>query len=61
LNLASSSAKIEFVMSQMFPASTNKAPFKLPNKSNLYSALVKNLRLPILYSNPEFRLPGPKS
>ena len=54
-------AKIEFVISHIFPASTNKAPFKLPNMSNLYSTLVKNFKLPILYSKPEFLFPGPKS
>ena len=61
LNLALSSTKLDPEISHIFPASTNSAPFNLLIISNRYSALVKNLKLPILNSNPEFLLPGPNS
>ena len=61
LNLESSSTKLEPEISHILPASTNKAPFILLKTSNLYSTLVKNLKLPILYSKPVFLLPGPNS
>ena len=61
VNLASSSTKLVPEISQIFPESTNKAPFNLLKTSNRYSTLVKNLKLPVLNSKPVFLLPGPNS
>lgn len=45
---------------QMFPASTNKAPFKSPNRLKRCSALRAILKLASLNSLVVFKLPGPK-
>ena len=60
-NFSFSFTKLDPEMSQMFPASTNKAPFSFPITSKRYSKLVKNLKLPILNSKPLFLAPGPNS
>ena len=44
----------------MLPASTNKAPFKSPNKLNLCSALNAILKFASLNSFVVSKLPGPK-
>ena len=61
LNFPPPSINSELVMSQMFPASAKKAPLRLFKRLNRYSKLVKNLRVPTLYSRLLSKEPGPKS